>query len=93
MLGILCIAFISSNARSVTKQKQLANFELQASDLPVPTYDDLAELVAKEVSKLGSKGRQLLARPDMGRLAAVTAKRISCKSLSKAPAQSLHCYS
>ena len=72
LFAVLCIALGVCTARKID------------SDVLMPSYDDLAEVVAAEVVKAAGSGRQLLSKPDMGRLAAVTAKRIACESASPA---------
>jgi hypothetical protein len=67
LFAVLCIALGVCSARKMD------------ADLLLPSYDDLAEVVAAEVVKAAGSGRQLLSKPDMGRLAAVTAKRIACE--------------
>ena len=76
LLALLCIALTACSARQMSTESQGSADALQ---LPLPSYDELAEIVAAEVAKMG-RGRQLLSKPDMGRLAAVTAKRIACEA-------------
>ena len=72
LFAVLCIALGVCTARKID------------SDVLMPSYYDLAEVVAAEVVKAAGSGRQLLSKPDMGRLAAVTAKRIACESAGPA---------
>jgi hypothetical protein len=74
LLAVLCIALGVCSARQITGSD---------TDVMLPSYNDLAEVVAAEVVKAAGSGRQLLSKPDMGRLAAVTAKRISCEPAAK----------